>query len=116
MGILLGSKFCVALIVVCILRVASLIFRLKLNCKIIRVLSSELLEVILLISVMRLSERFSGVVTEDVIVFGDVSGSEALTIIIGKSICGSGAIGSIRKFSMSYRVMVIDSKIVVIGR
>lgn len=115
MGILLGSKFCVVLIVVCILCVVLLIFWLKLNCKIICVLLSELLEVILLILVMCLSECFSGVVMEDVIVFGDVLGSEVLMIIIGKLICGSGVIGSIWKFSMLYRVMVIDSKIVVIG-
>ena len=45
---------------------------------------------------MRPSERSSGVATEDAIVSGDAPGSEALTIITGKSTCGSGATGSIR--------------------
>ncbi|WP_434082034.1 hypothetical protein [Escherichia coli] len=39
---------------------------------------------------MRPSERSSGVATEDAIVSGDAPGSEALTIITGKSTCGSG--------------------------
>ena len=81
-----------------------------------RVLPSELLEVISLTPAMRPSERSSGVATEDAIVSGDAPGSEALTIIPGKSTCGSGATGSIRKPSMPQRVMATDSKIVATGR
>lgn len=54
-----------------------------------RVLPSELLEVISLTPAMRPSERSSRVATEDAIGFCDAPGSEALTMITGKSTCGS---------------------------
>lgn len=79
------------------------------------VLLSELLEVILLMFVMCFKECFNGVVIDEVMVFGEVFGSEVLIIIIGKLICGSGVIGSRWKFRMLYSVMVVVIKMVVIG-
>lgn len=62
-----------------------------------RVLPSELLEVISLTPAMRPKERSNGVATDEAMVSGEAPGSEALTIITGKSTCGSGATGSRRK-------------------
>ncbi len=62
-----------------------------------RVLPSELAEVISLTPAMRPSERSSGVATDDAMVSGDAPGSEAEITITGKSTCGSGATGSRRK-------------------
>ena len=38
--------------------------------------------------------RSSGCATDEAIVSGEAPGREALTTIVGKSICGSGATGS----------------------
>ena len=70
-----------------------------------RVLPSELEEVISLTPAIRPKERSSGVATEEAMVSGDAPGSEALTMITGKSTCGSGATGSRRKPRMPQRVM-----------
>lgn len=56
----LGSRLCAALIAACTSRAAPLISRSKLNSRMIRVLPSELLEVISLTPAMRPSERSSG--------------------------------------------------------
>jgi hypothetical protein len=55
-----------------------------------RVLPSELLEVISLTPAIRPSERSSGVATDEAMVSGEAPGSEALTMITGKSTCGRG--------------------------
>ncbi|VFR99670.1 Uncharacterised protein [Salmonella enterica subsp. enterica serovar Typhimurium] len=49
-----------------------------------RVLPSELLEVISLTPAMRPKERSNGVATDEAMVSGEAPGSEALTIITGK--------------------------------
>lgn len=95
--------------------VVLLILWLKLNLRMMCVLFSELEEVILLILVICFRECFSGVVIDEVMVFGEVFGSEVLIMIIGKFICGSGVIGSSWKLRMLYRVMVSEMRIVVIG-
>ena len=49
-------------------------------------------------------------------VSGEAPGSEALTMITGKSTCGSGATGSNRKPRTPQRVMASEIKIVATGR
>ena len=65
---------------------------------------------------MRPSERSSGVATDDAIVSGEAPGSDALTMITGKSTCGSGATGNSLKPSTPHRVMAREIKIVATGR
>lgn len=79
-------------------------------------LPSELLEVISLTPAMRPSERSSGVATDDAMVSGEAPGSDALTIMTGKSTCGSGATGNNRKPSTPQSVMAMEIKIVATGR
>ena len=81
-----------------------------------RVLPRELLEVISFTPAMRPSERSSGVATEDAIVSGEAPGNDALTMITGKSTCGSGATGSRRKPSIPHRVMATEMRMVATGR
>ena len=81
-----------------------------------RVLPSELLEVISLTPAIRPRERSSGVATDDAMVSGEAPGSEALTMITGKSTCGRGATGSSRKPSTPQRVMASEINIVATGR
>ena len=81
-----------------------------------RVLPSELEEVISLTPAIRPRERSSGVATDEAMVSGEAPGSEALTIITGKSTCGSGATGSSRKPRMPHRVMASEMRIVATGR
>ena len=59
-----------------------------------RVVPSELVDVISVTPAMRPKRRSSGVATEDAIVSGLAPGSAALTLIVGKSTRGSGATGS----------------------
>ena len=81
-----------------------------------RVLPSELEEGISLTPAIRPRERSSGVATDEAMVSGEAPGSEALTIITGKSTCGSGATGSSRKPRMPHRVMASEMRIVATGR
>ena len=60
----------------------------------IAVAPSELVEVICETPAICANWRSSGWATEDAIVSGEAPGSWALTAIVGKSICGSGATGS----------------------
>ncbi|CZW82269.1 Uncharacterised protein [Enterobacter cloacae] len=112
----LGSRLWAAFIAACTSRAAPLMSRSKLNSRMMRVLPSELLEVISLTPAIRPSERSSGVATDDAMVSGEAPGSEALTMITGKSTCGSGATGSSRKPSTPHRVIATESKIVATGR
>ena len=64
------------------------------NCTVIAVAPSELVEVICETPGICAICRSSGCATDEAIVSGEAPGSEALTAIVGKSICGSGATGS----------------------
>jgi len=48
-------------------------------------------------------------------VSGDAPGSEAVTLMTGKSICGKGAIGSNIKVKIPHRVIATLSKVVATG-
>ncbi len=116
LGIPLGSRLCAALIAACTSRAAPLISRSKLNSMMMRVLPSELDEVISLTPAMRPSERSSGVATDEAMVSGEAPGSEALIMITGKSTCGSGATGSRRNPRTPHRVIASEIRIVATGR
>ena len=77
----------------CTSRAAASIFRLRSNCNAIPVLPSWLEDVIWLIAAMRANCRSNGVATADAMVCGSAPGSDAPTLITGKSICGNEATG-----------------------
>ena len=111
-----GSRLWAALIAACTSRAAPLMSRSKSNTRMMRVLPSELVEVISLTPAMRPSERSSGVATEAAMVSGDAPGSEAEIRITGKSSCGSGATGSRRKPRMPASAIASVSSVVATGR
>jgi len=71
-------------------------FRLRLNCNVIRVVPTVLCEVISVTSAMMPRWRSSGVATVVAIVSGLAPGIVANTEIVGKSTCGNGATGNFR--------------------
>jgi hypothetical protein len=99
LGRLEGSNARAALIAACTSRAAPSMSRESSNCRVTRVLPSELLEVISVTPAMRPSERSSGIATVAAIVSGLAPGSEADTEMVGKSTCGSGETGSSPKDS-----------------
>src|SRR5215475_13600650 len=77
----------------CTSRAAASMLRLRSNCSTIPVFPSWLDEVIWLTPAMRPNCRSSGVATADAMVCGSAPGSEAPTLITGKSILGREATG-----------------------
>ena len=65
---------------------------------------------------IRVSDRSSGVATVAAIVSGLAPGKRALTEIVGKSTCGSGATGSWKNASTPESVIATNSSVVAIGR
>ena len=65
---------------------------------------------------MRENCRSSGVATEDAIVSGLAPGKPACTEIVGKSTCGSGDTGRIRKATAPASAIATVSKVVATGR
>ncbi len=94
LGSPLGNSVRAALIAACTSRAAPLMSRLRSNCKVMLVEPSEEREVISLTPAMLPNARSSGADTVAAIVSGLAPGSEALTEMVGKSTCGSDAIGS----------------------
>ena len=88
-----GSSVRAALIAACTSRAAPSMSRLRSNCSVTLLEPSEEREVISVTPAMLPSARSSGVATVAAIVSGLAPGSEADTEIVGKSTCGSGAIG-----------------------
>ncbi|MNE16390.1 hypothetical protein D3C87_1658060 [compost metagenome] len=78
-----GNRLCAALIAACTSRAAPLISRSRSNCKMTRVLPSELIEVISLTPAIRPRARSSGVATDEAMVSGSAPGNEALIEITG---------------------------------
>ncbi len=93
---LLGNRLREALIAACTSRAAPLISRSSSNCKIMLADPCELLEVISVMPAICPSARSSGVATVAAMVSGLAPARLALTIMVGKSTCGSGATGSSR--------------------
>src|ERR1700691_2893623 len=84
-------------IAACTSRAAASIFRLRSNCIVMLVDPRLLDEVISVTDAMRPNWRSRGVATEEAIVSGLAPGNDADTDTVGKSTCGSGETGRIRK-------------------
>ncbi len=91
---LAGKSARAALIAACTSRAAPLMSRSSPNCSTMRVLPSELCEVISVTSAIWPRCRSSGAATLVAIVSGLAPGCCAWTRMVGKSTCGSGATGS----------------------
>jgi hypothetical protein len=94
LGRLLGRYPRAAAMAACTSRAAASMLRLRSNCNVILHEPSELDEVISVTEAMRPNWRSSGVATEEAMVSGLAPGRLALTEMVGKSTCGSGATGS----------------------
>ena len=96
----------------CTSRAAALMSRSRSNWIMIRVLPWLLRLFIWLMPAMVPSERSSGVATLDAMICGLAPGRLACTVIVGKSICGSGATGSKPKLTPpSSRIARLSSKV-----
>src|ERR1041384_5607967 len=96
LGISGGRRLAVRAIAACTSWAAASMLRLRANCSVIAVLTSELVEVIESMPAMVENSRSSGVATEDAIVSGLAPGSVAVTWIVGKSTFGRSLDGSAR--------------------
>ena len=92
-GRLEGSSERAAWMAACTSRAAPSMLRLRSNCKVTRVLPSELDEVISDTPAMRPRVRSSGVATVAAMVSGLAPGRDACTETVGKSTCGRGETG-----------------------
>src|ERR1035438_4863083 len=100
----------------CTSRAAALMSRFKSNCKVTLVLPKLLEEVISVTEAMRPNWRSNGVATEEAMVSGLAPGKPAETEMVGKSTCGRGDTGSMRKATAPARDMAITRSVVAIGR
>src|SRR6185437_1129075 len=89
-----GKYVRAALIAACTSRSAPSMLRLSSNCSATFVLLSELDDVISVTPAMWLNCRSSGVATEAAMISALAPGSDAFTLMVGKSTCGSGDTGS----------------------
>jgi hypothetical protein len=112
----LGSWLRAALIADCTSVAASLMSRSRSNCSVMRLEPSDEDEVISFTPAMRPSWRSSGVATVEAMVSGSAPGRLAVTVITGKSTCGSGDTGSCVKATAPARVRPIASRVVATGR
>src|ERR1039457_5510663 len=81
----------------CTSRAAASMLRFRSNCRVILVDPRLLDEVISVTDAMRVNWRSSGVTTDEAMVSGLAPGKPACTEIVGKSTCGRGDTGNIRK-------------------
>src|SRR5271167_2286662 len=96
-------------------RAAALMSRFKSNCRITVAEPTELEEVISVTPAMRVNCFSSGVAIEAAITSGLPPGRLALTLIVGKSIWGSGDTGNWVYASAPPIVMAIVSSVVAMG-
>ena len=73
-------------------------------------------EVISVTAAMRPNWRSSGVATEEAMVSGLAPGRPALTEMVGKSTCGSGDTGRMRKATAPASAMATVRSVVATGR
>src|ERR1700690_3087474 len=116
LGIPVGSKVRAAFSAAWTSRAAPSMLRLRSNCKVIRVLPRELLEVISVTPAIRPRERSRGVATVVAMVSGLAPGSEACTEMVGKSTCGRGETGNWVNASTPDRAMPRVRSVVATGR
>ncbi len=100
----------------CTSRAAASMLRFRSNCRLTRVEPVPLDEVISLTPAMAPRRRSSGVATLVAMVSGLAPGSEALTLIEGKSTCGKGETGSTKKAQMPASARPMVSSTVATGR
>src|SRR5580658_11155064 len=91
-------------------------FRFRSNCIVILVDPRLLDEVISVTEAMRPNCRSKGVATEEAMVSGLAPGSDADTDTVGKSTCGSGDTGRIRKATSPASAIAMVSSVVATGR
>ena len=100
----------------CTSRAAALMSFPRSNWMLMRVEPWELHDVISLTPAMVPSARSSGVATDDAMVSGLAPGRPAVTMMAGKSTCGSGDTGSVVKANAPARTIDRLSSVVVTGR
>src|ERR1017187_5990992 len=100
----------------CTSRAAASMLRFRSNCRVILVDPRLLDEVISVTDAMRGNWRSSGVATDEAMVSGLAPGKPACTEIVGKSTCGRGDTGNIRKATAPASPMATVSKVVATGR
>src|SRR5437667_11082433 len=86
------------------------------NCKVMRVVPTVLDEVISVTAAMMTRWRSSGVATVVAIVSGLAPGICAKTEMVGKSTCGSGDTGSLKKANTPATATPIVNGVVATGR
>ncbi len=89
--------------------------RLRSNWSVTLQVPSELADVISVTPAMRPNWRLSGVATEEARVSGLAPGSRADTEMVGKSTCGKGDTGSIRKAIAPESATAMVSSVVATG-
>src|SRR5215208_4932686 len=115
-GMALGSSDREALMPACTSRAAVLMSLSRSNCTKMRVAPCELFDVISFTPAIVPSARSSGVATLDAIVSGLAPGRLAMTMITGKSTCGSGETGSLVKATAPASTIDTLSSVVATGR
>src|SRR3984957_17162549 len=90
--------------------------RSRLNCTVIELEPSELVDVSSVTPGMMENCRSSGAVTLEAMVSALAPGSDAETWMVGKATCGSGATGSNGKATQPSASKPVASKVVPIGR
>src|ERR1700735_4322244 len=95
---------------------AASVVRLRSNWTVIAVAPSELVDVICDTPGICAIWRSRGCATEVAIVSGEAPGSEAETVIVGKSTCGKGATGSEGKATKPTSRIATIMSVVAIGR
>ena len=99
----------------CTSRAAASMLRFKSNCRVMLAAPRVLDEVISVTAAMRPNCRSSGVATEDAMVSGLAPGRPALTEMVGKSTCGSGETGRMRKATMPASPIATVRSVVATG-
>ncbi len=115
-GRLAGRYVRAALIAAWTSRAAPSMSRDRSNCSVIDVEPSELDDVISVTPAIRPNWRSSGVATVDAMISALAPGSEAETMIVGKSTWGSGDTGSTSNPTRPTMISPAVSKVVATGR
>jgi hypothetical protein len=116
LGSVVGSWLREALIAACTSRAAPSMFRFRSNCRMMLVDPIVLVDVISVTPAMRPSWRSSGVATDVAMFSGLAPGRLAVTLMVGKSTCGSGATGSSRNAITPLSARPIVRSVVATGR
>jgi hypothetical protein len=111
-----GRSARAALMAACTSRAAPSMSRFRPNCSVMRVLPTELIDVISVTSAIVPRWRSSGLATLVATVSGLAPGSVACTEMVGKSTCGNGATGNRANAKRPASAMPMASSVVATGR